>query len=641
MKNPISPVLQTWPVFVVATLIILSFTVPLNAQSPTAPALGFNVFVKNGATLVTNETEGPVAMGGNLTLAGSYQVALKSAGTFKSKNVAIGLLVGGKVVYGSGNQTYVNNGYVKIGDCTGTKIWYKDNNNANSNLRITNGLYNANPSINLQTSAANLGVSASINPVCEAGLINFAAAFSAMQTNSKNMSAYATNIEFTNPNGNRKGTAIPSVLTSGQIKVNLKTGTNVMNVTGTELNSVTGNITFNNPADANHVLVINVNAAGTYSWNVWNQAGVSMPSCPYIIYNFYNTTSLQIKGNGAVEGTVFAPFADINKTSNQSNIEGQVIGLSYYHSGGENHYANFLPMLAEPDTDGDGVPDKDDNYPKDAGKAFNNRFPATGFNTLLYEDLWPYTGDYDFNDLVLDYSFNTTTNATNNVAEIEYQFVPRAAGAGLKNGFAFQLDGIRPDKIVSVSGTKMSTGWSPLNGNGTEAANTANANIIVFENAFKIFNNVATGGGWVNTYPAVEYHKADTIKVVVKFVANAISYQALKAAQFNPYLITDQTRGREVHLPDRLPSAKMDPKFFGLGADNSTISTGKYFKNKNNLPWALNITGSIPYPQEQVDFTKCYLNFVKWAGSAGTTNSDWYLNNPGFRDATKLYLSRF
>ena len=57
------------------------------------------------------------------------------------------------------------------------------------------------------------------------------------------------------------------------------------------------------------------------------------------------------------------------------------------------------------------------------------------------------------------------------------------------------------------------------------------------------------------------------------------------------------------YLPDHIPSAKMDPKYFGQGEDNSNVATGKYFKNKNNLPWALHITGSIPYPQEQIDFT--------------------------------------
>ncbi|MEO5998812.1 MAG: LruC domain-containing protein [Chitinophagaceae bacterium] len=619
------------------TIILIPVASIVQAQSPTAPALDFNIFVKNGARLSTNQSEGPVAIGGDFTLSGNYQMATTSAGTFKSGNVPIGLVVGGKLMFTSGNQNYVRNGYVKLGDCTGSQVWYKDNNGANSNLRITKGKFDATPSINLQTSASNLGVSATVNPVCQGGLIDFAKSFAAMQVNSKNLSDYPTQIEFTNPNGDRKGTTIPSVLTTGQIKVNLLYETNVMNVTGTELNSVTGNITFNKAPDDKHILIINVNAAGTFNWKVWNQAGLAFANCPFILYNFYNTTNLHIQGNSTIEGTVFAPFADITKIVNQSNIEGQIIALSFFHSGGAIRYATFIPKIADTDTDGDGVSDKDDNYPTDATKAFNNTYPSSGFSTLMFEDLWPYKGDYDFNDLVINYKFNTVTNAANFVSEIIYSFVPRAAGASFRNGFAFQLDGISPEKIVSVSGTKMSTGWSKLNSNGTEAENVSSANIIVFDDVFKVFNNLPSSTNSINTFASLEHYKSDTITILVKFQPGVVRFSTLTSTKFNPYLIVNQVRGKEVHLVDHIPSAKMDLTLLGKGDDMSNVGTAKYFKTKTNLPWALNVVNSIPYPLELVDFTSAYKNFIKWAASGGITNSDWYLNTSGNRDDSKLY----
>ncbi len=57
------------------------------------------------------------------------------------------------------------------------------------------------------------------------------------------------------------------------------------------------------------------------------------------------------------------------------------------------------------DADGDGVPNDEDDYPNDGDRAFDNYYPANGPGTLAYEDLWPGKGDYDFNDLVLDYRF--------------------------------------------------------------------------------------------------------------------------------------------------------------------------------------------------------------------------------------------
>ena len=332
-------------------VIIIAVTLLQNsifAQSnPTAPAQGFSVFVKNSATLQNSQSQGPVAIGGDFNLSGNSVLAQSSAGTFKVSNLAIGLLIGGKVNYTSGNSNYVNNGYLKIGNGTGSIVWYVDNNGASSSLKVSKSGYNDQSFIQLQTSAFNLGVSASNNPVIQSGLIDFGAAFTTFQASSTCMSTYTNNASLTNPNGNVFGSTINSVLTYGQVKINLASGVNVLNVSGADLNNVSI-FSFNNSPDASHILVVNVNAGSTYTWNVWNQSGVSQSNSPYIIYNFYNTTSLTISGNSQIEGTVFAPFADINKP-NSLNIEGQVIANSLTMTGGSINYANFnynLPACA-------------------------------------------------------------------------------------------------------------------------------------------------------------------------------------------------------------------------------------------------------------------------------------------------------
>ena len=53
------------------------------------------------------------------------------------------------------------------------------------------------------------------------------------------------------------------------------------------------------------------------------------------------------------------------------------------------------------DKDDDGVSDDSDDYPDDETKAFNNYYTAKNqVGTLAFEDLWPYKGDYDFNELL-------------------------------------------------------------------------------------------------------------------------------------------------------------------------------------------------------------------------------------------------
>jgi choice-of-anchor A domain-containing protein len=306
-------------------------------QNPVAGALEFNVFAQNTVTFGNAQSHGPVALGGDLTLSGGYSVSNNSVGTFKVSNVPVTLLMGGKVNYSGGNGINVNqNGYVKIGNNTGSYVWYTDQNNAYSPIRITPGSnYNGSPRINLQANAQNLGVSATNNPVFQAGLIDFAAAFTQLKANAASLGSMTDNANLTNANG---GT-IPHTNMPTQVKINLATGVNVLNINASDLNYVQ-NFTYNNQPDASHILVINVNAPGTFNWNVWNSGGIGDQNGKYIIYNFYNTTALTVQGNGSVMGTLFAPYATINKTSSQ-NISGQIIGQSFVHTSGTNTYYKF------------------------------------------------------------------------------------------------------------------------------------------------------------------------------------------------------------------------------------------------------------------------------------------------------------
>lgn len=311
-------------------------------QNPTDPAENFNVFVENDLQLTTNESEGPVACGGNVILAGNYQIAVNNPGTFQVDGVPIGLVVGQRAIYQSGNALQINqNAYVKIGDPTGSNVWYFDQNNAASPIRITpNANYNSSPRIMLQANSNQLNVGVNNNPVFESNLIDFSSAFQTMRNTSTAISSALHNAQLTNPNGQ----SIPSTNLPNQVKIELSQGINYLNITGADLNAVQV-FTYDNQPSANRVLVVNVDASGSFNWNVWNQAGVGFNQGKYVIYNFYNTTDLNIVGSSTIVGTVFAPFADINKTVNQSNIQGQVIGKSLIHSGGEMHYAVFQPQI--------------------------------------------------------------------------------------------------------------------------------------------------------------------------------------------------------------------------------------------------------------------------------------------------------
>lgn len=296
------------------------------------------------------------------------------------------------------------------------------------------------------------------------------------------------------------------------------------------------------------------------------------------------------------------------------------------------------------DRDNDGVADVEDNYPDDDKRAYATNYPAAGFGTLMYEDLWPGRGDYDFNDLVVDYRFTTVSNASNNVVEVLYTFTTRAVGGSLHNGFAFQLDGINPNKITSVSGSKAAgASWISVASNGTENGQGSNANILVFDDAYKLFPD--QGGSFINTVPGAADKGTDTTRLTVTFLNNGVapsggtlSVNSLPTSVFNPYLIVGQDRGKEVHLPNRVPSGKVNNTYFGQEQDRTNAGQNKYYVTENNLPWALNVAASIPFAKEKQDFSTAYLKFVDWATSNGSSFTDWYLNLSGYRNTSNLII---
>ena len=297
---------------------------------------------------------------------------------------------------------------------------------------------------------------------------------------------------------------------------------------------------------------------------------------------------------------------------------------------------NCSPKALAKDTDGDGVPDADDAFPKDAARAYVTSLPASGPGTIMFEDTWPKIGDYDLNDLVIDYQMLATTNAANNVVDITFNITTRAIGGFYHNGLMLQFNGLAPEYIASVTGNDLGGAkWLDIAPNGTENGQKM-ANIVFFDDAYNIMSS--PGGNFVNTILKNAYVKPVTATVVVTFNPKPGMEVALNSITPNPYLVLGQVRGNELHLADQLPSSKANTKLFGTGDDITNPAKGIYYRTKNNLPFGIAVNVSIPYMQEQVDFVKGYPNIAKWAESNGKAATDWYTDNPGNRHNDVLYI---
>ncbi|WP_129713818.1 LruC domain-containing protein [Pedobacter sp. SYP-B3415] len=328
-------------------------------------------------------------------------------------------------------------------------------------------------------------------------------------------------------------------------------------------------------------------------------------------------------------------FEDTNRTSSSDNDFNDLVVYASATPTAGISTTNVSLIDTRVDSDGDGVEDTLDEFPNDASRAYTSYYPsANTWGTLAFEDNWPNQGDYDVNDLVVNYRYKYVSNASNNVVEMTGDFQPIAAGADFKNGFGVQLP-VAANAVSSVSGQSLQNGYITQAANGVEAGQ-ARAVIIPFDSHENLLKN-ADGSPQVNTDPSKTKATGSIASVVVRF-ASPIASTALGTAPYNPFLISNRRRAYEIHLPNNVPTDKADKALFTTGADNSSVTSGRYYLDKNNSPWALNFADAFSYPAETKSISDTYLRFLDWAKSGGTTYLDWYVNaGAGYRNTGNIY----
>lgn len=271
--------------------------------------------------------------------------------------------------------------------------------------------------------------------------------------------------------------------------------------------------------------------------------------------------------------------------------------------------SNVSNTISPVDTDGDGIIDSVDEYPLDPNKAFYNGGGAGSSGSLAFEDLWPNKGDYDFNDLVVDYQFSNATDANNQVKTLNIGLTIRHIGGSFRNGFGIELP-VSAASVESVNGAKYTKTYLNIAPNGVESG-ISNAIIFPFDDGWGVVG--------------------ETLNISVTFI-EAVDPLTLGSYPYNPFLVVNGIRGKEIHLADFPPTAGSNHTYFGQGADYSRTSIGLYYRSAQNLPWAINITNSYAIPAEKKSINLGYLKFVDWAKSAGEQFPDWYQDLTGYRD---------
>jgi LruC domain-containing protein len=303
--------------------------------------------------------------------------------------------------------------------------------------------------------------------------------------------------------------------------------------------------------------------------------------------------------------------------------------------------SNVTPIVEElNDCDFDGTPDQGDIAPCDARYAST----STTHGRLMFEDLFPYKGDYDFNDIVVDYEAVAWNSSEGVTGKMEYTFTLKADGGTLTNGFAFSIDGLVSSAVSNV-----------LFGNSASSFEEDDEAVFILANDFSFsgfgYMNNMSNGNTTTEYPTS----------TVSFEINGASASdVFWGEKLNPMIFQNLDNGKrnEIHLKFKQPSSTAELTLVGQGDDITLLedvlfegdwtnatpaerfwaqslhqgqsttlpATTNTYTDRNGYPWAMHVDINVKHPYEQVDINDAYPNFSNWVESNGVSSTTWFLS---------------
>ncbi|GIF52960.1 choice-of-anchor A domain-containing protein [Asanoa ferruginea] len=318
---------------------------PASATGPVNPVeggLGFLVLVEGNATLTGSESEGPVAVGGDLTFGGDYRIAAE-------RGVRLGdgespLIIGGRALLGAPpvvDATVLDAGETAAdGDGVGAAA------GADGGLGVL---------LRATDPPRESGAGARKASLAEQDALDFAGVFATFRERSQQFGTCGETATLRSSDGRELARPLREAGTKAYVSLT-PNQTNVLNLSGDEFNNLS-DLTFNTQPGAATPLLVNVRTSDSYEWRTANFAGISDNQAPYILMNFPDTTAITQVGADTAEGTIYAPNADFTDV-NTANNEGNLVVKSYTHgtaatNGGETHDLPFNTTIqcgAAPDS---------------------------------------------------------------------------------------------------------------------------------------------------------------------------------------------------------------------------------------------------------------------------------------------------
>lgn len=283
-----------------------------------------------------------------------------------------------------------------------------------------------------------------------------------------------------------------------------------------------------------------------------------------------------------------------------------------FEDSGDGDYKDVLFYVESDPQDAIYNPDQPTIDPDDEKYPDVVNDPIEG--TLAFEDLWPNQGDYDLNDVVVQYSTVFTTDKDNRIVAIRDTFTPVYAGGKYKSAFGYQLD----IPIASVKNIRIDNGSSSAKVSGSLETGQDKAVIMLFDDIEE----------------AIE---KGPITITIELDGSVSAKNTSRKSLYNPFVCVSSEgfvpgeKRKEVHLTDYAPTSLADTYFFGRNDDKSTLDKQgnpigpHYYVTSDLHPFAIDLP-ILGYriPDERIKIDDFYPDFAGWATSKGEKNQDWY-----------------
>lgn len=264
-------------------------------------------------------------------------------------------------------------------------------------------------------------------------------------------------------------------------------------------------------------------------------------------------------------------------------------------------------LIANPDT---ALPEIEDGV-EDPNKPVGLETTTKGY--LAFEDLWPYKGDYDMNDITMQYHSTAYVSDKMELDGIVSTWTFCNNGGEYVNGFGIAYDfpasavkaiTIEATNNVEVPGVDLRAGSSYQ---------------------IQLFNN------------ATEIPSGTQFTVQIKFnkgALDAISEMKKATAPFNPFITVRDaneayttTPRKEVHLTNYKPTPLALSFNGAYGDDLSDPARGLYYIAATGYPFAIDLVGvdHLDIPTEGQCISDAFPRFKTWVESDRKEAKDWYV----------------